>query len=325
MDNTAVGQNAMFSLTTVIDNVAAGFEALYNDTTGSFNTSLGYHALYANTTGTRNTATGNGALSHNTTGGNNTGVGLHALILNTSGRYNTGAGAFALSNNSVGSNNVALGYNAGINLTGGDYNIDIGNVGQAGEAGVMRIGTSGKQQATYVAGIYGATEPSGVSVVIGPDGRLGTIVSSDRFKRQIQPMDKASEVILGLQPVTFLYKPELDSTGVPQFGLIAEEVEKVNPVLVAHDRQGKPYSIRYEAVNAMLLNEFLKEHRKVEEQQVAIEELKAIAAKQEARATQLEKQVESLTTTIEKVSERGAGATGEEWLNVPPTPEATAR
>jgi uncharacterized coiled-coil protein SlyX len=302
--NTAVGDDALFSVTTGIDNVAAGYAALFNDTIGSFNTCLGYHALYANTTGTRNTATGNGALARNTTGSINTAVGLHALILNTSGRNNTGAGAFALSNNSVGSNNIAFGYNAGINLTTGSDNIDIGNVGVAGEAATLRIGTSGKQNATYVAGIYGATEANGLNAIIGPDGHLGTIASSARFKQQIQPMDKASEAILALEPVTFRYKAELDPNGVPQFGLIAEEVEKVDPTLVAHDSEGRAYSVRYDAINAMLLNEFLKEHQKVGEQQIAIQELKATAAKQEARATQLQKQLEVLTATMQKVSER---------------------
>ncbi len=302
--NTAVGENALYSLTTGSDNVATGYEALFNDTTGSFNTCLGYHALYSNTTGTRNTATGNGALARDTTGGFNSAVGLHALILNMTGRYNTGVGTFALSNNSVGSNNIALGYNAGISLNTGSDNIDIGNAGQAGETGAMRIGTSGKQNATYFAGIYGAIEPSGANVIICPDGHLGTIVSSARFKRQIEPINKASEAILALEPVSFRYKAELDPAGVGQFGLIAEQVEKVNPALVAHDSEGRPYSVRYEAVNAMLLNEFLKEHRKVEEQQIAIQELKSTAAKQEARATQLQKQLEVLTATMQKVSER---------------------
>jgi uncharacterized coiled-coil protein SlyX len=303
-DNTAVGENALFSLTTGIDNVAAGYEALFSDTTGSFNTCLGYHALYSNTTGTRNTATGNTAMSHNTTGGNNTAVGLHALILNTSGRYNTGTGAFALCQNSIGSNNIALGYNAGIKLTTGSDNIDIGNVGLAGETGALRIGTPGKQTATYLAGVYKATVPNGLSVIIDPDGHLGTVTSSARFKEQVQPIAKASEAILALEPATFRYKAGIDPAGVPQFGLIAEQVEKVNPALVARDPEGRAYSVRYEAINAMLLNEFLKEHRKVEEQQIAIQELKATAAKQEARATQLQKQVEVLTATIQKVSER---------------------
>jgi acid stress-induced BolA-like protein IbaG/YrbA len=154
-----------------------------------------------------------------------------------------------------------------------------------------------------VARHYGAAEPSGANVIIGPDGHLGTVVSSARFKRQIQPMDKASEVILALAPVTFLYKPELDPAEVPQFGLVAEEVEKVDPALVTHDSEGKAYSVRYETVNAMLLNEFLKEHRKVEKQQIAIEALREITAKHEAHAMQLQKEVEALAATMQKVSD----------------------
>jgi hypothetical protein len=139
----------------------------------------------------------------------------------------------------------------------------------------------GTQTATYIAGISGATVPDGVGVIVDADGHLGTVVSSARFKAEIKPMDKASEAVLALKPVTFRYKHELDPAGIPQFGLVAEEVEKVNPDLVARDEQGKPFSVRYEAVNAMLLNEFLKEHRKVE---------------------RLEKQVALLTAGLHKVS-----------------------
>ena len=170
-------------------------------------------------------------------------------------------------NNTTGSNNIALGFNAGFNLTTGSNNIDIGNTGvAAGESNTIRIGTEGTQKATFIAGISGVTVAGGVGVIIDTNGHLGTVVSSARFKDEIKPMDKASEAILALQPVTFRYKKELDPDGIPQFGLVAEQVEKVNPDLVARDEQGKPYTVRYEAVNAMLLNEFLKEHRKVEEQ-----------------------------------------------------------
>ena len=155
-------------------------------------------------------------------------------------------------------------------LTTGSNNIDIGNAGVAGESNTIRIGTAGNSDATYIAGISGATVPAGVAVIVDADGHLGTIISSARFKEEIKPMDKASEAILALKPVTFRYKQELDPEGIPQFGLVAEEVEKVNPDLVARDEEGKPYTVRYEAVNAMLLNEFLKEHRKVEEQEAAI-------------------------------------------------------
>src|SRR5205814_2591240 len=166
--------------------------------------------------------------------------------------------------------NIALGDSAGTNLTTGSNNIDIGNKGKAGESQYIRIGTKGTHTHTLVAGISGATVAGGVGVIIDTNGHLGTVVSSERFKDKVKPMDKASEVILALKPVTFRYKKELDPAGIPQFGLVAEEVEKVNPDLVARDADGKVYTVRYEAVNAMLLNEFLKEHRKVEEQQVWI-------------------------------------------------------
>ncbi|MGH8474786.1 MAG: tail fiber domain-containing protein, partial [Methylococcales bacterium] len=138
----------------------------------------------------------------------------------------------------------------------------------------------GAQTATFIAGISGATVPSGVTVIAGASGQLGTIVSAARFKQEIKPMDQASEAILALEPVTFRYRRELDPEGIPQFGLVAEQVAKVNPDLVARDAQGKVYTVRYEAVNAMLLNEFLKQHRKVEEQEATIAQLKSTVAQQ---------------------------------------------
>ena len=141
----------------------------------------------------------------------------------------------------------------------------------AGESNTIRIGKTGVQKTTYITGIRGATVAGGVTVMVDGSGHLGTITSSARYKDAIKPMDKASEAILALQPVTFRYKHELDPEGIPQFGLVAEQVEKVNPDLVARDDQGKPYTVRYEAVNAMLLNEFLKEHRKGQEQDARIE------------------------------------------------------
>jgi len=282
--NTAEGEDALFSVTSGFDNVAVGFEGLYANTSGIENTGTGYRALYSNTTGTRNTATGNGALSRDTIGSFNTATGLHTVFLNTTGKRNTGEGAFALNANTTGSDNIALGYNAGSSLTTGNYNIDIGNVGAAGEAGTLRIGTPGKQSVAYMAGVYGATEASGVNVTIGPDGHLGTVPSSARFKEAIKPMDKASEAILALKPVIFHYKHELDPKSIPQFGLIAEQVEKVDPELVARDVYGKVNTVRYEAVYAMLLNEFLKEHRKVQEQA--------------GKIAQMKKQIEALTATV---------------------------
>ena len=244
--NTAEGEDALFSLTTGFDNVAIGYEALFNNTTGIENTGSGYRALYSNTTGTRNTATGNGALSRNTTGGHNTADGLHGMFLNTTGKHNTGVGAFVLSANTFGSNNIALSSNGGANVTTGSNNIEIGASGVAAEANTIRIGKSGTQKKTFVAGIRGVTVASGVGVIVGTNCQLGTIQSSARYKDDIKPMDKASEAILALQPVTFRYKEELDPDGMLQFGLIAEEVAKVNPDLVVGDEDGKVNTVRYE-------------------------------------------------------------------------------
>jgi hypothetical protein len=213
-----------------------------------------------------------------------------------------------------------LGFQAGFNLTTGSSNIDIGNTGVAGEANTIRIGTGGNQSNTYIAGISGVTVAGGVGVIVDTSGHLGTVVSSERFKDEVKPMDKASEAILALQPVTFRYKHELDPDGIPQFGLVAEQVEKVNPDLVARDDQGKAYTVRYEAVNAMLLNEFLKEHRKVEvqvrkgeEQEATITQVKSIIVKQDATIAQLkqafqcklaeqQKQIKALSSGLEKVN-----------------------
>src|SRR5207248_3414650 len=222
-------------------------------------------ALQNNTTGAANTATGFFALIRNKSGNSNTAVGVNALFGNNRGQHNTAIGFDALHNNQTGSFNIALGSNAGSKLSSGDGNIDIGNEGRLDEASTIRLGTTGNQTATFIAGISGATVPTGVAVVVDAFGHLGTTTSSARFKDAIKPMDKASEAILALKPVSFRYKKELDPDGIPRFGLVAEEVEKVNPDLVARDDQGKPYTVRYEAVNAMLLNEFLKEHRKVEQ------------------------------------------------------------
>jgi hypothetical protein len=215
------------------------------------------------------------------------------------GRNNTATGLNALHSNTTGGSNIALGFNAGGNLTTGSNNIDIGALGVAGDAGKIRIGKQGTQNGTFIAGISGATVASGVGVIVGSNGQLGTVVSSERFKEAIKPMDKASEAILALKPVTFHYKKELDPDGIPQFGLVAEQVEKVNPDLVVRDADGKVYTVRYEAVNAMLLNEFLKEHSKVQT-------LEATAAQQqkgfESKIAHQQEQIEALTAGLQKVS-----------------------
>src|SRR5712692_3050150 len=292
-DNTANGFAALFSNTTGNFNTANGYQSLYNNTSDE-NTASGYQSLYSNTTGVANTAAGRDALHYNTTGNANTAAGLNALFSNGSGNFSTATGVNALFYNTTGNSNIALGYQAGAKLTTGDKNIDIGNVGVAAEANTIRIGTQGTQTATFIAGITG-TAVSGMAVKINSSGQLGVPPSSERFKDAIKPMDKASEAILALKPVTFRYKRQIDPDGIPQFGLVAEQVEKVNPDLVARDAKGKVYTVRYEAVNAMLLNEFLKEHRKVQE-------LKSAAAKQEATIAHQQKQIEALSAGLQKVS-----------------------
>ena len=210
--NTAEDDNALFSLDTSqgTDNTAMGFDTLYSNTTGLYNTAIGAYALYINTTSTDNTATGVAALQSNTTGFNNTATGFEALDSNTTGNYNTASGQGALSanttgrnntangqnamlNNTTGSFNIALGDNAGFSLTTGDHNIDIGNKGVTGEAKTIRIGSVGTQTATFIAGICGVTVAGGVGVIIDTNGHLGTVVSSERFKDQVKPMNDASE------------------------------------------------------------------------------------------------------------------------------------
>jgi len=320
--NTAEGQAALLNLTSGSYNTAVGFLSLRSNTTGGFNTAIGAGALLANAgdTAVNNTATGAGALFSNTAGQfntaygafalfsnttatDNTASGVQALFANTEGSSNVGYGDFTLWTNSIGSNNVAIGYTAlrnttgsgnigigteaGFNLTTGDSNIDIDNQGIAGESNTIRIGSV--QTSTFVAGISGTALGSGTQVLIDAGtGQLGIALSSRRFKKDIQLMDKASEAILALKPVTFRYKT--DKTNTPQFGLIAEEVVSVNPDLVVRDKAGKPYSVRYDQVNAMLLNEFLKEHNAFVEEQ--------------HRMKKLEATVDALVATVKKQSEQ---------------------
>jgi len=293
--NTATGLAALESNTSGYGNTADGFFALGSSTTGNDNVANGYFALFSNTTGDGNTASGVQALFFNTNGNGNTASGGLALYLNTTGDNNTALGHNALSSNTTGSFNIALGAEAGGNLTTGSSNIDIANRGVAGEANTIRIGTREKHTNTFIAGINGATVPTGVAVIVDAHGHLGTTTSSARFKEAINPMDNASEAILALKPVTFRYKHELDPAGTPQFGLVAEEVAKVNPALVARDAEGKAYTVRYDAVNAMLLNEFLKEHRKNEGQEITTTELRSTVARQQ-------KQIDALTAGLQKVS-----------------------
>jgi trimeric autotransporter adhesin len=318
-NNTVLGDDAFFSNISGYDNTAIGFQALYNNTGGQGNTATGHTALFNNVSGVGNTATGAGALDNNiegslntatgysalgvnTTGDYNTANGDSALLLNTTGSNNTAIGSGALVNNTTGRFNIALGVSAGVNLTTGSINIDIGNPGRESDSRTIRIGTTGTHTRTFIAGISGVTVPEGVGVIVGPNGNLGTLVSSARFKDAIKPMDKASEAVLALKPVTFRYKHDLDPAGIPQFGLVAEDVEKVNPDLVIRDEKGTPYTVRYEAVNAMLLNEFLKEHRTVQELKSTVAKQEATIAQQQkdfrATAAQQQKEIQALTTGL---------------------------
>jgi hypothetical protein len=305
-NNVAVGSDTLTYNTIGSDNTATGVNALFSNDTGNYNTACGSAALASNTTSNDNTAIGQAALNQNTIGADNTASGFQALLSNISGAGNTANGVNALYSNSRGSNNIGVGIGAGGALTTGDNNIDIGNAGVAGESAKIRIGTKDTHKNTFIAGIYGVTASRGVAVFIEPSGHLGTTTSSARFKDNIKPMDKASEGILSLQPVTFRYKKELDPESVPQFGLVAEDVAKINPDLVARDEEGKPYTVRYEAVNAMLLNEFLKEHRTVQQQELTISRLQAAMVQQrkdfQATAAQQDKEIKALATGLQKVS-----------------------
>jgi hypothetical protein len=230
--------------------------------------------------------------------------GVDALYSNTSGNNNTADGFQALYSVS-GNNNIAVGFNAGQNLTTGNYNIDIGNPGSPGEETTINIGQQGAQTSTFIAGIYNNVSFNGTPLAVQVDavGKLGVAGSSERFKQNIQSMAGASGVLLSLRPVTFRYKPEIDPKGIPQFGLVAEEVDKVDPDLVVRDGKNQIYTVRYEAVNAMLLNEFQKEHKKVEAQATEIQDLKQqLAATQQELASRLAR----LEKAVARVAETSA-------------------
>ena len=245
-------------------NTAGGTDSLLNNTpdpNGTNNTAFGFEALLSNTTGDWNTATGSTALAFNTTGGYNTAGGTAALLNNTTGSNNTANGLQALYSNTTGSNNIGIGLQAGQRLTTGSNNIDIGNVGQD-EENTIRIGTQGRQTATYIAGIFGTPKiKKACQVVVENTGLLGCVKSSARYKHDIRDMGNASDKLMKLRPVTFRYKA--DSTGIEQYGLIAEEVEKVYPELVIEDNDGKPETVAYQVLPAMLLNELQKQSRQL--------------------------------------------------------------
>ena len=316
--NTAEGQNALFSLTTGGFNTAVGYFSLRSDTTGQLNTAIGAGtllantadentatgagALLSNTTGSQNAANGGFALFNNTDGNDNTAFGFQALFNNTTGFQNTANGAFALFSNTIGHGNTAIGAASLESNTSGGGNTALGfnagvNVTTANN--VICIGADGNNvdNACYIGQIFGATSSGGIAVFVNSNGRLGTATSSRRFKDDIKPMESASEVVFSLKPVTFRYKKEIDPARTSQFGLVAEEVEKVNPDLIVRDKEGKPYSVRYDQVNAMLLNEFLKEHKAVQEQEATIARQRKDF---EATTAQQQKEIDALTAMVKE-------------------------
>jgi trimeric autotransporter adhesin len=354
--HTGIGSQALFNNTTGNDNVGVGFRTLYSNTSGNRNTGMGYRTLAFSDTGDDNTAVGWNALYNNRSGagfntavgsqalrgnlsselnvavgdsalgsfngttftdGANTALGSIALSALTSGQENVVAGRRALEFLTAGSNNVAMGWRSGDGLTTGSFNTFIGDQAGLNEgpdvSNVICLGILGDTnggQATpnrcYIGNIHGVNMGGPgpyLTVMIDGDGQLGTAISSRRFKKDIEPMNQASEGVLKLKPVTFHYKNRDNKNDLtPQFGLIAEEVEQVNRDLVAYGKDGKPLSVRYDAVNVMLLNEFLKEHKKVEEQQASIADLKSNVALQQKEMQVLTAQLKEQAAQIQKVS-----------------------
>jgi hypothetical protein len=303
--NTGVGAGTLLfnvgdqSIGAGLQNTAVGTAALLNNTTGSANTATGVSALVNNTLANANTATGAGALFTNATGDLNTAIGASALFANN-GDDNTAIGASALLNNTTGSLNTAIGLNALVNNTTGGANIALGVSAGSGvvtASNVIAIGVVGADvsNSCYIGGIFNQTSSGGAAVFVNSGGQLGTATSSQRFKADIKPMEQASEMLFRLKPITFRYNKDIDPEGTSQFGLVAEDVEKVHPDLVVRDQDGQAYSVRYDQVNAMLLNEFLKEHERVEEQQ---EQITALSSRIAAQETIIAREKQEFLATI---------------------------
>lgn len=278
--NTAVGWNALDSNTSGAGNVAVGAAALNGNETGASNTALGASALAANVTGANNTAVGHQALLNATTG-NNTALGSTALFANATGSGNTALGRDALGDNAAGSDNVAVGSFALFHATGsgnvgvgalagnalvaGNDNVFIASPGVAADSGTIRIGTGGTHTRAFVAGIDGVTVAGGTAVFIKPDGQLGTVTSSRRFKEEVAELDGIEERLLALHPVAFRYTEEAAGAGERpiEYGLIAEEVAEVFPELVVRDAEGRPLTVRYHLLAPLLLHELQAERERL--------------------------------------------------------------
>ncbi len=323
-ENTAIGAAALLFNTTGSGNTAVGVTALLNNTEGGFNTATGAFALQSNTTGIFNTATGAGALENNTDGRSNTVSGAFALLHNTEGFQNTAVGREALFSKVVGANNTATGFqalkanttggfntaiglNALVNNIGGSSNTALGdsagfNVTTANHVICIGANVQGENVSNtcYIGNVFGTTSADGTAVFVNANGKLGTNLSSQRFKDDIKPMDQDSEALFELKPVTFCYKKEIDPEGAAQFGLVAEDVEKINPDLIIRDREGKPHTVRYEQINAMLLNEFIKEHRTVQQLKMEIAALTATVQEPAAQLYKVNTQLQ-LTNAAQQI------------------------
>lgn len=263
--NTGVGYAALKSITTGSENVAVGEAALLLNDEGTYNTAVGQSTLLFNTAGFSNTAVGEDALYSNTEGDANTALGRLALSTNITGSHNAAIGANSLRNNIDGDRNVALGFSAGRDATG-DHNIFISHDGLPTDNGVIRIGDDSNHSSTFIAGIFGSIVQAGSSVEISSTGKLGTTPSSRRFKEEIHDMDETSSSVLDLRPVTFRYTEEARGDGPRpiEFGLIAEEVAQIYPDLVVYDEEDEPYSVRYQVLAPMLLNELQRQEREIQ-------------------------------------------------------------
>jgi hypothetical protein len=301
ISNSAFGCDALDLNTTGFNNTASGGDALFNNRTGNANTASGAFALEENTTGGDNTASGVAILISNTTGFFNTGSGANALSSNTTGAENTASGFYALGKNFAGSLNIGLGVDAGNNIVAGSNNIEIWAtpfpeflpIGDG--SNTIRVGINGVQKKTFIAGISGTTV-SGADVVVSSTGQLGIATSSARYKRDIHDMGGASAGLMKLRPVSFRYKDDPSET--LQYGLVAEEVERVYPELVARGPDGKVQSVRYLELTALLLNELQKQTTKITAQQHEIDALKQQNASLNAlseRLAALEQQVRMAT------------------------------
>jgi hypothetical protein len=287
-DNTAIGSNALLTNSTGSLNAATGYVALEDNTSGSNNTANGAYAMQLNTSGEQNTAVGYSAMNGNTYGSQNTALGylalfsnngsyntasgMNALRGNTTGSNNTAVGGLALESNTTGSFNIGIGYYAGASVGSGSNNIEIGSSGTNGDgtaanSGVIRIGTVGQQTSAYIAGISGVTASGGAEVFVNSNGQLGTVTSSRRFKEQITDMGDTSSKLLELHPVNFFYKPQYDDgSHLLQYGLIAEDVAKVYPEMVAYDKDGQLLTVKYQMLAPMLLNEVQKQNAQLQSQ-----------------------------------------------------------